>query len=265
MEFEPLMEEDLTKMSKAEQNKYASEFCEGDEKLKDLLLFLWAKGINTNACCKGHIADRGRGAADISFECQNMSDDSLVQMCQNIINSKLENKFIWLDFINKLEEKSTVFHYAGQMDFSILKDCIDDALNGKSKPSQLDEEFKFVSRLMKLNLKNQDTADAMECISEIKTTLFPANMNMSGIKACPTAFFSDNFEEELKKSKYKAFLYDFQLYDYIIGSEVKSTIDAESYNEFKSLNLSEEQIKIGYYSLTEEGVRNLEKQLKKTR
>ena len=45
---------DMTKLSEAEQQKYATEFSEGSNDLKELLLYMWQNGINTHASCAGH-------------------------------------------------------------------------------------------------------------------------------------------------------------------------------------------------------------------
>ena len=45
---------DLSKVQVNEQEKLATEFSEGSENMKNLLLFLWDNGINTFACCGGH-------------------------------------------------------------------------------------------------------------------------------------------------------------------------------------------------------------------
>ena len=47
--------DDLTKLDKSEQQRYAKDFSENDKDLENLLLFLWGNGINTIACCAGHI------------------------------------------------------------------------------------------------------------------------------------------------------------------------------------------------------------------
>lgn len=47
--------DDLTKLDKSVQQKYAKDFSEDDKDLENLLLFLWRNGINTIACCAGHI------------------------------------------------------------------------------------------------------------------------------------------------------------------------------------------------------------------
>ena len=44
----------LPDATEEEKQTYAEEFCEGNEDLKNFLLFLWHNNINTIACCGGH-------------------------------------------------------------------------------------------------------------------------------------------------------------------------------------------------------------------
>ena len=60
--------------------KYAEEFSEGSESLKNVLLNMWNKRIRTNSCCKGHDYETYYSVPYLSFEIDNNSRNLMNQL-----------------------------------------------------------------------------------------------------------------------------------------------------------------------------------------
>ncbi len=262
-----------------EQNAWANEFCEGDEKLKELLLFLWKNNINTHACCKGHIEEKGFGGPYICFSCNNLSNDTIIRLCQNICNAGFANRRMQLSFesfsdLSKLDDrekftgssdinkrgKTAAFTFSTQIDFSVLQSCFENALNGKSNPSEYDQYIKLIVRLINIDLSKQTFANIFDYIEHLTISFFPENPKASCFEAYPIGMLfctPDDFSHPV----YKALRYHLNSYIYLHNKKIKIVGSSEPHEEFESLNLSEDEIKETHFSLTEENVAKIEREL----
>ena len=64
----------LPNLSDSEREKIATEFSEGSERLKNLLLKMWSNNIETYACCVGH---GGKSKAYLFFDVRNFPQNKL--------------------------------------------------------------------------------------------------------------------------------------------------------------------------------------------
>lgn len=93
---------DIKNATKAEKESWAEEFAEGSEKLKSLLLKMWAKGIATLACCAGH-KDKNYEAY-ISFKVDNLDEEFLTKLLSGIMESYRKQQINFSFQIDKLED-----------------------------------------------------------------------------------------------------------------------------------------------------------------
>ena len=91
-------------------DEIAEDFSEGDPLLKDVLLGLWAKGVKTNACCKGHKGE----ASYLALIIDDKSKDVIQSTCEYLYE---QDGNMMINFCNNEKEYSTFYvHILGEED-----------------------------------------------------------------------------------------------------------------------------------------------------
>lgn len=89
--------QDFYNLSDEEKNKIASEFSEGNEQLKQILINLWSKKVKTYGCCNGH--DEGTSTPYISFELNTETSQVVSEMIDFIVKNGISDAEV--SFSNK--------------------------------------------------------------------------------------------------------------------------------------------------------------------
>lgn len=80
----------ITKLDLKTKQECAKEYAEGDSSLENLLLYLWANGIDTYACCAGH--KEKNWEPYIFFEISKIDKNCVVKMiCEALADQNLTN------------------------------------------------------------------------------------------------------------------------------------------------------------------------------
>ncbi len=119
---------DFSTLSQEEKEKLAEEFSEGSSTLKETLLFLWNKDVDTMACCAGH-PELGYPAGNpylwfrVDELSKNVIKNILIGLTSNedVINVCFENRYVDLDH-DKNSAPTISFRIKKGSDFkSVLK------------------------------------------------------------------------------------------------------------------------------------------------
>ncbi len=95
---------DFSTLSQEEKEKLAEEFSEGSSTLKETLLFLWNKDVDTMACCAGHPESKySTGNPYLWFRVDELSKNVIKNILigltsnEDVINVCFENRYVDLD------------------------------------------------------------------------------------------------------------------------------------------------------------------------
>lgn len=131
--------DDLTKLDKSVQQKYAKDFSEDDKDLENLLLFLWRNGINTIASCAGHIEQNDKPY--IYIDVMKMKTNTLKQILEwylynyvDISNIMVRNQYNQKSKNEKLKQVVKValfFPFDAKRPFLSLQNKIKQILNNE--------------------------------------------------------------------------------------------------------------------------------------
>lgn len=91
---------DASTMSKQEKIKAIGYWCEGNQQLKQLLLYCDEKDIETIGCCSGHEVDDGY--AYIAMKLGSSQDNQIIDL---LVNLEISNADINVGFIRGVENR----------------------------------------------------------------------------------------------------------------------------------------------------------------